>query len=138
MPTREEMKLEAIRRLEMLNIYKPYINKFKTAKQIPTFFENFGGYYADQEDGLTEKIHRVEEDTGCMVYALTHERFEFGDCWTMLAVSKYQEEWPEELEAISSSCFYAWAWVENTTMPDCSEWGTVAVRSCFGGIRREG
>lgn len=138
MPTKEEMKLEAIRRLEMLNIYKPYINKFKTAKQIPTFFENFGGFYADQEDGLMEKIRRVEEDLGCMVYALTHERFEFGDCWTMLTVSKYPEEWPEELEAISSSCFYAWSWVENDTMPDCSEYGTVVVRSFGGGLRREG
>ena len=52
----------AIQCLEKLNIYKPYINKFKSSKTIPTFFENYAGFYADQEPELMNKIKEIESE----------------------------------------------------------------------------
>ena len=31
-----------------------------------------------------------EEETGTLVYAVTHEIFEFGECYSFLCVSKYK------------------------------------------------
>ena len=49
----------AIQCLEKLDIYKPYIKKFKSEAGAPCFFENFGGFYADQEPELYKKIDEV-------------------------------------------------------------------------------
>ena len=40
---RIQQKELAIKCLEKLDIYKPYITKFKSAKTMPCFYENFGG-----------------------------------------------------------------------------------------------
>ena len=76
----------AIQCLEKLDIYKPYINKFKSQKTLPCFFENFAGFWADQEPKLWNKIKEVEKEFGCLVYAITHEITDFGECWSMLCV----------------------------------------------------
>ena len=36
----------AIKCLEKLDIYKPYINSFKSKKTLPCFYENFAGFWA--------------------------------------------------------------------------------------------
>ena len=69
----------AIQCLEKLGIYKPYIRKFKSKQTMPCFFENFGGFWADQEETLWTKIKAIQDEYGCLVYAVTHERTELGD-----------------------------------------------------------
>ena len=56
-----EQKEIAIQCLEKLGIYKPYINKFKSSKSVPTFFENYAGFYADQAPELMSKIKEIED-----------------------------------------------------------------------------
>ena len=55
--TQKEM---AVACLEKLDIYKPYIRKFKSKAGTPCFFENFGGFYVDQEPEIYEKVKEVE------------------------------------------------------------------------------
>jgi hypothetical protein len=133
--TQKEIAVEC---LEKLDIYKPYIRKFRSAAGIPCFFENFGGFYADQEPELWKKIKEVESEYGCLVYAITHEFFEFGDCWSMLCVSKDTEEVTDCLLQNTISRFYAFAYVWNATDDYLSEFGDVVVQSFGGGIRRIG
>ena len=128
----------AIQCLEKLDIYKPYINKFKSAKTMPCFFENFGGFYVDQEPELFAKIKEVEQQYDCLVYAITHEYLEFGECWSMLCVSKDTEDWTECLDQFRNTCFYTFAYVWNKTDEWLSEFGDVVVQSFGGGIRRIG
>lgn len=126
----------AIQCLERLDIYKPYINKFKSQKTMPCFFENFGGFWADQEPKLWKKIKEVEEEYNCLVYAVTHEFFEFGECWSMLCVSKDTKEVTDCLIQSTINRFYAFAYVWNTTAEHFSEFGDVDIRSFGGGIKR--
>jgi hypothetical protein len=126
----------AIQCLEKLDIYKPYINKFKSQKTLPCFFENFGGFWVDQEPELFSKIKEVEHEFGCLVYAVTHELTDFGECWSMLCVTKDAEEVSDVLGTFNSQEYYAFAYVWNVQNEIFSEFGDIVIISRFGGIKR--
>lgn len=130
--TQKDVAIEA---MKMLNIYKPYIAKFKKDGTV-TLFERFGGYYIDevQEPELLKKIRAFEAETDSLVYAVTHNIFEFGECYSFLIISKYEEEWGMTLEEVKDG--YAFSYVWNKDDEYCSEFGTIAVRSFGGGIMR--
>lgn len=133
--TQKEIAVEC---LEKLDIYKPYIRKFKSEETMPCFFENFGGFYADQEPELYAKIKEVEQKYDCLVYAITHEYLELGECWSLLCVSKEVEDWTECLDQYNQIGCNAFAYVWNKTDDLLSEFGDVVVQKFGGGIRRIG
>lgn len=137
--TREEQKDIAIKRMKQLNIYKPYIDRFQKDNTV-TMFERFAGFWATANNGFEElenEVKEYEKGTGSLVYAITHEIFEFGDCYTFLTVSNYRED---ELEiALTEYCdegYVVFAYVWNKTHEEFSEYGSVVVQSAVGGIRR--
>lgn len=133
---KSEMKKIAIEHLKALNIYRPYITEFRKNGTV-TMFERFGGYYINEMNGYTElesRIKEFERDYEAMVYAVTHEYLEFGECYTFLYVDKND---PNNL-TIDDGLYYVYAYVWNKTMDYRSEFGTVGIQSGFGGIiRRE-
>lgn len=129
----------AISCLEKLDIYKPYIRKFKSKAGIPCFFENYSGFYVDQEEELFNKIKEVEKEYSCLVYAITHEFLEFGECWSMLCVPNDVETADDVLQSYSNNNrYYAFAYVWNATAEHFSEFGDVVVHAAYGGLRRIG
>jgi hypothetical protein len=133
-----EQKEIAIQCLERLDIYKPYIRKFKSKVGIPCFFENFGGFYVDQEPEIWNKVKEVEKENGGLVYAITHERTNIGETWSMLYVPKDCDAVEDVLDPINSKEFYVFAYVWNKDDDWCSEFGDIVVRSFGGGIKRIG
>ena len=89
-------KQKAIELMNKLNIYKPYIKGFEKDNHV-CFFEGFGGFWAYQEPELMAKIKEFEEKHNVLVYAVTHEYTEFGECYDFLFISDYEEEWGEML-----------------------------------------
>lgn len=126
----------AIQCLEKLGIYKPYIRKFKSAAGTPCFFENFAGFYVDQEPDIYQKVKEVEAEHGCLVYALTHEITDLGETWSMLCTPKSCEGVDEILGAFNSTEYYAYSYVWNKSNPIFSEFGDVVVMARFGGLKR--
>ena len=133
---REIKKQKAIEYLKKLDIYKPYIKGFKEDNNV-CFFENYGGYWAWQEPDLMEKVKELEEEHNCLVYAITHEYTSIGEMYSFLIITDYEEEWDTLLEKYGNQ-YYAFAYVLNKDDDDCSEFGTVALSSFGGGIRRIG
>lgn len=130
-------KQQAIKSMEVLDIYKPYIKAFKD-KGVITLFENYGGFYIqeDNEPELLAKIKEFEQEYDAVVYAVTHEFTEFGELYDFLYVSKYEEEWEMAFDELQAGYVSAYVW--NKTDEWCSEFGTIAVRSFGGGIKRVG
>lgn len=53
-------KEKAIELLKEMDIYTPYIKGFEETGMV-CFFENYGGYWADQEPELYEKMKAIEK-----------------------------------------------------------------------------
>ena len=128
----------AIQCLKKLDIYKPYIRKFEK-EDMPTFFERFAGFYLFNDPVLQDKVKKVEKEYGVLVYAITHEWFEFGECWSFLCISKSTNSVEDCLvETSKSNAFYAYSYVWNQDDDHLSEFGDIVVSAGFGGIRRIG
>ena len=134
--TREEKKIKAVELMKKLDIYRPYIKGLQKEDNV-CFFENYGGYWAWQEPDLMKKVKELEEEHNCLVYAITHEYTSIGEMYSFLIVTDYEEEWDTLLEKYGNQ-YYAFAYVWNKDDDDCSEFGTVALSSFGGGIRRIG
>lgn len=131
-----QQKAKAIEIMKQMDIYKPYINGFEKQDKV-CFFENFGGFWVYQEPEVEAKMKELEKKYGCMVYAITHEYTQFGECYSFLIVSKYKEEW-DRCVISEKNKHYAFAYVWNKTDDWCSEFGTIVVQSFGGGIKRIG
>lgn len=83
--TIEQKKQKALELMKKLDIYKPYIKGFEKDNEV-CFFEGFGGFWAYQEPELMEKIKTFEKKHNCLVYAVTHEYLEFGECYDFLYI----------------------------------------------------
>ncbi len=129
-------KEKALQIMEQLKIYKPYIKGFRDDDQV-CFFEGWGGFWVDQEPEIEKKMKELEAKHKCKVYAITHEYTGFGECYDFLMVTNYPEEW-DNLVVSHGNEHYAFAYVWNKDDDFCSEFGTIALSSLGGGIKRIG
>ena len=132
--TREQKKEIAIGIMKKMDIYKPYIKAFEENDNV-CFFERYAGFYAYQEPEVQKKIEEIEAEFKCVVYAITHEFTEFGECYSFLIVTDYKSEWKTLVES-EGNMHYAFSYVWNRDCEYCSEFGTIGVRNMFGGITR--
>ena len=132
----QKQKAKAIEIMKQIDIYKPYINGFEKQDKV-CFFEQFGGFWVYQEPEVEAKMKELEKKYGCIVYAITHEFTQFGECYSFLIVTKYKEEW-NRCVVSEKNKHYAFAYVWNKDDDWCSEFGTVVVQSFGGGIKRIG
>ena len=114
---KEQQKELAIKYLEKLDIYKPYINKFKSKAGVPCFFENFAGFYVYQEPEVHTKVKEVEREYGYLVYAITHEITDLGETWSMLCIHQSAEGIEDVLGSFNSIEYYAFSYVWNKSNP---------------------
>ena len=133
---KQAKKEQAIKYLQQLDIYKPYIDGFEKDDQV-CVFERFAGFWVYQYPEIEAKMKAIEKEYGGTVYAITHEFTQFGECYSFLFVSKYKHEWKTLLRS-NKNKHQAFAYVWNKTDDWCSEFGDVTVQSGLGGITRIG
>ena len=129
-----EKKKKAIELMKKMDIYKPYIRGFEESNKI-CFFEQYGGYWAEQEPALYEKIKEIEKEYDCIVYAVTHELTEFGELFDFLIVTDDPDEW-DDIVYSEGNRHMVYAYVWNKTDDFCSEFGSITIQSFGGGIKR--
>lgn len=133
MATIEERKNEAIKRMEALKLDKTCINAFK--KGNPWMSESrYGSLYEINDKEVKDKIKEFENKYNATVYHLIHNYTEFGELYSFLYVSNNEEEWEDDNADIRDG--YAIAYVWNVNEEDFSEFGSIRVKSVFGGLVR--
>ena len=131
---KEKQKAEAVKRMKKLHLLAQPIREFKNEGLINR--SERGGILYWLEDDEKEIVKRFEEEWDGVVYHVIKSYTSLGLMYSLLFVSKYEEEWEMEDEEIEGG--YVLAWVENIDMPDCSEMGTIVVEPSIGGLRRIG
>ena len=131
---KKEIFDEAIERMKLLKLDSHCIEAFCAGNIWES--EGYGALYelTDKEQNLVDKFQKEHE--GCYVYHVIHNKFEFGECYSMLDVSSDTDEWEQDKQDIKDG--YAFAWVENVDLDWCSEFGSIAIKPSFGGLVRIG
>lgn len=134
--SREDKKTEALKRMEVLGLFKPCIKAFKDRDEVQLSEQNGGLYEFSDNDVLNELVKNFEAQHNGLVYHVIHTYTEFGELYNFLYVSDHSEEW--EMDNADLTDGYVFAYVENVDDPICSEFGTIAVKGKFGGLVRVG
>lgn len=129
---KEERFIEAIERMKLLKLDNSCIEAFCAGNIWES--EGYGALYelTDEEQDLVDKFQK--EHKGCYVYHVIHNVFPFGECYSMLYVSSDVDEWSRDKSDIKDG--YVFAYVYNKDDDWCSEFGSIAVKSQFGGLVR--
>lgn len=130
----ETKKAEAIKRMKVLDLYKPYITLFEKDNQIFMSEMTGGVYEFNDNEELVAKVKEFEEEYDALVYHVIRTMTTFGELYNFLYVSKYEEEW--EMDNADIADGYAMAYVWNKADEWCSEFGSIGVQGKFGGIVR--
>lgn len=138
--SRENKKVEAIKRMEMLGLFKPCIKSFTKYDEVQLTEPNGGLYEFSDNEELNTKIKEFEEEYEALVYHVIHSPMRVDgttmDMYCFLYVSDYVEEWEMDHDDIKAN--YAVAYVWNKSDNWMSEIGGIAVQELFGGLVRVG
>lgn len=127
-----EQKQEALNRMRMLDIYSPAIKEFEKENVVNK--SEHGGmlYWLDENE--QEFVKEFEEKYNAVVYHIIHNYTEFGELYSLLFVSQHKEEWDWDNEDIKNNI--AMVYVKNIDEDAFSEFGSIGIKSQFGGLVR--
>lgn len=121
----EEVKTEAIQRMEDLHIFPETIRQFKNGKKVSISEPPFGAFYWAEGEDL-QRIQTFEKKHNVLVYLVVRSYGEIGKIDSYLFVSSCPEEWPADREDIKSGQVYCYGY--NHTMPLYSEFGMIGIQ----------
>jgi hypothetical protein len=131
--SRIEKKKEAIKRMEVLDIYSETIRQFEKEGLVSYSEPPLGSNY-----WLTEEQRKIakdfEEEYNALVYFVIRSYTNFGTLDSFLFVSKYENEWILDNNDIKEG--YAYAYVYNYDVPEYSEIGLIGMQPRCGGLVR--
>lgn len=132
--TREEKKVEAIKRMKSLGIFHETISQFENDDLISESIPPVGACFWVNGEQL-ERIREFESEYNALVYFVIHSYTNIGEMENYLYVSDYTEEWEQDRCDIEQG--QQLAYVFNHDMPDCSEFGHIGVElTLAAGLRR--
>ena len=132
--TREEKKVEAIRRMRKLHIWNQAIAEFRDNDIIFTTEPPVGAVYTLDPE-LQKEVETFEKEHDALVFIVVRAYTNFGKMDSMLFVSDYPEEWEMDNEDLEDG--FVLTYTINWDMPDCSEMGSIWVQpTSAGGLVR--
>lgn len=130
--TKEQMKEEAIARMELLHIHSNAIREFK-AENIVNYSQIGILFWLTEEQ--QKRVEEFEKESGNLVYHVIENHYvELGRMLTFLYVSPNMDEWEQDREELAAG--EPLAYVANLSDEICSEYGHVGFELRYGGLRR--
>ena len=128
-----KQKQEALERMKMLKLHGNIIKEFDK-EGIVNLSEN-GGFLYWLDSDQQAIVDEFETEHDALVYHVIHDCTEFGELYSLLYVSKYEEEWEDDRNDLKDG--YALVYVKNMDDDFCSEFGSIGVKPQFGGLVRK-
>lgn len=126
------MKQEALKRMKVLQLRPDVISKFERRDAIR---ESFLGTISCPLYDVVKRIKEFEEESGGLVYHVIENYYEdIGHLLSFLFVSKYDEEWEQDMDDLNYMT--PLVYVANVTDENCSEYGSIKIKSYDGGLIR--
>lgn len=130
---REEQAAQAIEYLKVMNCAKLFRD---AVCQSSEFIRRFFAEMYECSD-LANVMRKLEEN-GSLPYYVTHEYMPFGECYSILTVSPYVEDFiiatPKYIQELGAYRAYGYVW--NVTDDSKSEPGEVYVKNEYGMLTR--
>ena len=125
MATREEKKVEAVKRMKLMHIFKETIRQFEKEDYVSISEPPFGAFFW-VDDERKKWIEEFEEKNDALVYMGVLSFTEFGRMISWFYVSDHKEEWEDDnLNLLNQeACVY----VQNLDDPDLSEFGYIGFK----------
>ena len=131
--SRVDKKKEAIRRMEILDIYSETIRQFEKEGLVSYSEPPLGTNYWLTDEQM-KAVREFEEEYHALVYFGARVYTEFGTLDAFLYVSDHEDEWKDDVEDLKDG--YLYAYVYNHNVPEFSEIGSIRVQPRFGGLVR--
>lgn len=132
-----EQKPIAVQFMQQLGVDKSCIAAFEKTGKIYCY-EDFVATEIDPDSALGKKIKWFEETRQSLVYAVTHSYMLFGECYELLCVSPYSEDWDYIVRYSGRNSFWVNVYAWNVDDEDYSEMGSVNIINIDGGLGRIG
>lgn len=132
----EEMKREAISRMELLKLDAQTVREFEQDGSV-SLSQQIGDqiFLQPSDDEISARVKRFEQGYECLVYhVLWADSPMVGECWSLLFVSPASSDWKGEQKYINSSGL-VYAYVESEMEDGISE---IMVQPQDGGLIRLG
>lgn len=129
---KEKIFNECLSRMEKLKLDRHCINAFKKGKVWES--EGIGALYElnEEEQKIVDKFEKDHQNY--KVYHVIHNNTEFGELYNLLYVDTYIEEWNFFEEELKDNATLVY--VYNKDYNNCSEFGTIGIKSNIGGLIR--
>ena len=129
--TREQQKAKALELMEKLGLPELYQ---KCVEGNPDFVGEYFAWELEYPE-LSVLIKNLETLNGFYVYYVTHSYSCFGECYSLLCVSKYLDDFQHtDVRETKNGDKVVWAYVENISYPERSEFGSITVRKKTDGF----
>lgn len=133
--SRNKKKIEAIKRLKMLDIIPDAIKQFEDDDTVMVS-ENPYGFLYTLSDEQVRLVREFEDEHSALVYLCNLCTTNFGNLFSMFYVSDYPEEWSMDNEDIESG--YPIVNCINLDVPEFSDIGSIEIQAINGGVKRIG
>lgn len=138
--TQEELKIEAVKRMELINLKQEIIDDFRRDKlSVIENLQTFDGIYFSINhvpSKIQQEIERLENESGFKIFCVIKSESDCGVMYNCMLVSKYKDDWKQEVGLLKSNIMVAYC--VNETYPDCSELGTIVTENHNGFLLRIG
>ena len=120
---------EAIKRLNYLNLHPNVLKEFQ--EEVINISNNGALFWANDEE--KEMISEFEKEYEGLVYHAIKTNTTIGTLYSLMYVSKTEEEWDIDRDDLPNYCF---VYVKNIDVDYCSEFGTIQIKGQYGGLVR--
>ena len=130
--SKEQRKAKAIKIMQKMGMDKHYVDAFEQGTLY--CFNVTSTVQVETSSTLYQRVKELERKDDCTVFAITHEKFSFGECYTFLLVLKesFVNPFMPSGEYISTHFAYVW----NIDKEHFSEFGSVNIYCGNGQIFR--